>query len=142
MSTRASVICSMSTIKSFVEMPVWQKSRELSQNIFELTIQGTFARDFALKDQINRSSGSIMDNIAEGFERGSRNEFINFLTYSKGSSGETLSQLYRALDRHHISEDKFIKFKSDTEQVSRMIGGFIVYLNTSTIRGNKFKNRT
>ncbi len=122
-------------------MEVWQKAREFSCEVFELTTTGTFARDFALRDQINRSSGSVMDNIAEGFERAGKNEFVLFLGYSKGSCGETLSQLYRALDRHHISEDQFNKLKSDNERIAKMITGFIGYLNKSTVRGFKFKNR-
>jgi four helix bundle protein len=134
-------IWGMATFKSFTEILAWQKSRELSKSIFNLTTIGSFSKDFGLKDQINRASGSIMDNIAEGFERNSKNEFINALSYSKGSAGETLSQLYRALDRGHISKKEFEKLKSDTEEVCRMIGGFIGYLNVSEIRGNKFKNR-
>lgn len=122
-------------------MSAWQKARELARNIFDLTCKGSFARDFALRDQINRATGSIMDNIAEGFERDSKNEFVNFLTYSKGSAGEVLSQLHRALDRHHISEDEFKKLYDNTKEIGRMIGGFIQYLNASTIRGQKFKDR-
>lgn len=131
----------MATFKSFTEMEMWQDARSLSIEIFNLTTQGTFYKDFALKDQINRSSGSIMDNIAEGFERAGRNEFIQFLGYSKGSCGETLSQLYRALDRHHISEIDFSRLKEDTERIGKMITGFIGYLNKSNIRGYKFLNR-
>lgn len=131
----------MATFTSFTEMEVWQKARALSKQIFELTLSGSFARDFALRDQINRSSGSIMDNIAEGFERGGKNEFVNFLSYSKGSCGETLSQLYRAFDRHHITEEIFNKLKIETEQLAKMLTGFIGYLNNSAMRGFKFKNR-
>jgi len=131
----------MATFKSFTEITAWQKARKLSQEIYLLTSEGSFSKDYGLKDQINRASGSIMDNIAEGFERDSKNEFINFLTYSKGSMGETLSQLYRALDRKHISESTFSKLKSDTESTGRLIGGLISYLNSTEIRGNKFKGR-
>lgn len=131
----------MATLTSFAEMTMWQKARELSKNIFDLTLQGAFAKDFGLKDQINRSTGSIMDNIAEGFGRDSKNEFVNFLSYSKASAAETLSQLYRALDRRHISEEVFSKLKSDVDEICRMIAGFINYLNGTTIRGLKFKGR-
>lgn len=131
----------MATLKSFTEIEAWRKARELSKEIFELTLNGTFSRDFALRDQINRATGSTMDNIAEGFERGSKNEFVNFLTYSKGSAGEVQSQLYRALDRKHISEIEFDKLRSETEDIGRMVGGFIYYLNRSGIRGPKFKDR-
>jgi four helix bundle protein len=131
----------MGTLKSFTELVAWQKARELSKSIFILTTRGSFARDFGLKDQINRATGSIMDNIAEGFDRGGKNEFINFLSYSKGSAGETISQLCRAIDRGHISDDEFNKSRSDTEEVGRLIGGLIIYLNGTYIRGSKFKNR-
>lgn len=131
----------MATFKSFTEMDIWQKARNLSIEIFRLTQVGTFARDFSLKDQINRSSGSIMDNIAEGFERGGNKEFINFLSYSKGSCGETLSQLYRAVDRGHIPGETFEKLKTDSEQLKRMLAGFITYLGSSNLRGYKFKVR-
>jgi four helix bundle protein len=131
----------MATFKSFTEILAWQKARELSKAIFELTCQGTFSRDFGLKDQINRATGSIMDNIAEGFNRGSKNEFVNFLSYSKGSTGETLSQLYRALDRKHITMDVFDLHKHTTEELLKMIGSFMVYLNSTEFRGLKFKGR-
>ncbi len=124
-----------------MDIGAWQKARDLSKNIFELTCKGSFAKDFGLKDQINRATGSIMDNIAEGFERDSKNEFVNFLSYSKASAGEVLSQLYRAADRHHISEVEFNKFSEDAKEVGRMIAGFIQYLNKSSERGLKFKNR-
>jgi len=98
----------MATITKFEDLEVWQLARELANEIFETyTASEEFSRDFKLKDQINGSSGSIMDNIAEGFERSGRNEFINFLTYSKGSTGEVKSQLYRALDRKYISPEQF-----------------------------------
>jgi len=131
----------MATFNSFTEILAWQKARELSKTIFNLTCKGTFSRDFGLRDQINRSTGSIMDNIAEGFNRGSKNEFVNFLSYSKGSTGETLSQLYRALDRGHISIEEFHKHKSTTEELLKMTGSFMIYLNSSEYRGLKFKDR-
>jgi len=131
----------MATFTSFTEMEVWQRARALSEQIFELTLKGSFAKDFALKDQINRSTGSIMDNIAEGFERAGKNEFVNFLSYSKGSCGETLSQLYRALDRRHITQAEFDQLRNDTERLGKMITGFIGYLNNSTMYGFKFQNR-
>jgi four helix bundle protein len=131
----------MATFKSFIEIKAWQKARELSREIYELTTKGSFSRDFALKDQINRATGSIMDNIAEGHGRGGKLEFINFLSYSEGSTSEAMSQLYRALDRKHITDEEFNIAKSRTEEVSKMIGGLIKYLNTSSIRGTKFKDR-
>jgi four helix bundle protein len=131
----------MANFNSLTEIKAWQAARELSKIVYDLTTKGTFARDFGLKDQINRATGSIMDNIAEGHERGGKNEFVNFLSYAKGSAGETLSQLYRALDRQHITEEQFNHTQSKTEEIGRMIGSLIGYLNGTTIRGPKFKNR-
>ena len=93
----------MATIKRFEDLEIWQKARVLCNTIYPLTITGSFERDFKLRDQINGSSGSVMDNIAEGFELDGKNEFRQFLSISKGSCGEVRSQLYRALDRNHIT---------------------------------------
>jgi four helix bundle protein len=131
----------MATITSFTDILAWQKARGLSKGIYVLTCSGTFARDFGLKDQINRATGSIMDNIAEGFERGGSYEFVNFLSYAKASAGETISQLFRAWDRRHISEDEFNKLKLDAEEIGRLIASLMSYLNRTNIRGQKFKGR-
>ncbi len=97
----------MATITKFEELDIWQKARLLSKDIFLYIEESGFKRDYKLIDQINAASGSIMDNIAEGFERSSKLEFINFLSYSKGSAGEVKSQLYRALDRNYLNDEKF-----------------------------------
>jgi four helix bundle protein len=81
----------MATIQRSEEMVAWQKARELSRDIYRVSAQNEFARDYDLKSQIRRSSGSVMDNIAEGFERGGKNEFIQFLGIAKGSAGEVRS---------------------------------------------------
>jgi len=96
----------MATVQRFEELFVWQKARELCQNIFRITNYELFSKDYKLRDQIRGSSGFIMDNIAEGYERNGNKEFIQFLYIVKGSCGETRSQLYRAFDgkyiRHYI----------------------------------------
>ena len=115
----------MATIRSFEELEVWKKVRIISTEIYKVTMAESFFRDFALKDQINRASGSIMDNIAEGFERGGRKEFIQFLSYSKGSAGEVKSQLCRALDREHINKETFQKFDAEISEVIKMLAGLI-----------------
>lgn len=97
----------MGTIKRFEDLEVWQKSRELCQKINAILLNEGLSRDFKLRDQMNGSSGSIMDNIAEGFDRDGKNEFKQFLAYSKGSTGELKSQLYRALDRKYITQEQF-----------------------------------
>jgi four helix bundle protein len=132
----------MATITKFEELEIWQLARELASEIFELfTTSEGFNKDYKLKDQINGSSGSIMDNIAEGFERGGRNEFINFLTFSKGSAGEVKSQLYRSLDRKYISQEQFDRLYEKIDLVAKKTGAFINYLNSSSHKGIKFKNR-
>ncbi len=131
----------MPTIQKFEDMEVWQKARLLSQKIYPLTLVSPLKNDFRLKDQIRGSLGSIMDNIAEGFERGSKLEFINSLTIAKGETGELKSQLYRAFDNGYISEEKFGEFYSLADEITKMLTSLIRYLNNSTIKGQKFKNR-
>lgn len=128
----------MATIKSFEDIEAWRASRKLSRDIYDLTLKGSFYLDFGLKDQINRSSGSIMDNIAEGFERGGTREFIQFLSIAKGSCGEVRSQLHRAFDRSHVHKSEFEFLQEQAIKVSRMISGFMQYLRSSDIKGTKF----
>jgi four helix bundle protein len=114
--------------KSFEDLPCWQRARELCQAVFEMIDQGKFQKDFSLRDQIWRASGSIMDNIAEGFDDGSSREFIRFLGYAQRSCGEVQSQLYRALDCEYIDKSKF-KIVYDLASECRMqIKGFRKYL--------------
>lgn len=131
----------MATIQSFEDLKVWQKARLLCKEIFSLTSVGHFSKDFGLKDQINRSCGSIMDNIAEGFGRKGNLEFINFLTYSSGSACECKSQLYRARDRNYISEEKLQELSDLTDEVGKMFTSLIAYLGGTELRGLKFKAR-
>lgn len=131
----------MATVTKFEELDVWQKARLLENKVFELTTSGKLSRDFSLKDQINRSSGSVMDNIAEGFGRGSKNEFVQFLSIARGSLAEVQSQLHRCLDREYISQEISDTHYLLAEEVAKMLTAFIHYLNKSDIRGDKFKNR-
>ncbi len=96
------------------------------------------AKDFSLVNQMIRSSGSIMDNIAEGFERGGKKEFIQFLYIAKGSTGEVRSQLYRVKD-NHLNSKEINTIIIETEELGKMIGGFIKYLKKSEFKGHKFK---
>ncbi len=107
----------MATIKKFEDLKLWQKARILCQQVFEITYKEPFSKDYKLKDQINGSSGSVTDNIAEGFGRQGNNEFINFLTIANGSAMEVKSQLYRALDRSYISKEKFEELSLQTDEI-------------------------
>lgn len=131
----------MATIQRFEDLEIWIKARILSAKVYPLTFIEPIHSDFRLKDQMRGSSGSIMDNIAEGFERGSKLEFINSLTISKGETGELKSQLYRCLDNQYIPQELFDELYSLADEITKMITGFISYLNKSKIKGQKFKNR-
>jgi four helix bundle protein len=128
----------MATITRFEDIEAWQKARVLTRHIYDITGRGAFARDFGLRDQIRRASVSSMSNIAEGFERGGNKEFIQFLSDAKGSTGEVKSQLYVALDARFIAEPQFNELYKLANETSRLVGGFMSYLQTSTLRGSKF----
>ncbi len=129
----------MATVKRFEDLLVWQKARILCKEIYGCTNFEKFARDFSLKDQIRRSSGSVMDNIAEGFDRDGSKEFKQFLSYSKGSAAEVKSQLYRALDFGYITKEDFDKLYALADEIGKMEGKLMNYLRTTDYRGNKFK---
>ena len=131
----------MGTIRKFEDLEIWQIVRKLSLKIFHLTETGPASKDYKFKDQIHASAGSVMDNIAEGFERSSQFEFVNFLSISKGPSGETRSQLYRGIDQKYFPEDTIDLIK-EYEDLASGISGFMKYLNQSEIRGQKFKDRS
>lgn len=131
----------MATIQKFEDLEIWQLARELTQKIYPLTFTEPIAKDFRYKDQVRGTCGSIMDNIAEGFGRGSKLEFINCLTIAKGEVEELKSQLYRGLDVQYISQEMFGELLEHADRVVRKIGAFINYLNKSTLKGQKFKER-
>jgi four helix bundle protein len=114
--------------KRFEELPCWNKARELCQAVLELTNQGGFLRNFSLRDQILRAAGSVMDNIAEGFDDGSTREFIRFLGYAQRSCSEVQSQLYRALDSKYITQDQFDQVYEIASECRKQIKGFRKYL--------------
>jgi four helix bundle protein len=129
----------MSTWKTFEEIESWQLARAFCREIFNIMQYEGLKNDYALKDQINRSSGSIMDNIAEGFGRGGTKEFINFLGIAKGSSEESRSQLHRIFDRQYITQEEYNTLCSKALEISNKIGGLIAYLKKSGYTGTKFK---
>jgi four helix bundle protein len=131
----------MATILRFEDLEIWQLARELAKDIFLLSKTGMLSKDFALKDQMNRSAGSIMDNIAEGFGRSSRLEFIQFLSIAAGSAAELQSQIYRCYDKEYMDEASFNDLAEKTNTVYKKSNGFIKYLNGTIIKGAKFKER-
>ena len=131
----------MRMIKKFEDLGVWQEARELCKEIFSQISEGSFSKDFALVNQINRSSGSVMDNIAEGFGRASRLEFVQFLSISNGSGNELQSQLYRCFDWKYFSKSTVDELYLLADLVCKKINAFMSYLNKSPIKGQKFANR-
>ncbi len=131
----------MATIKQFEDLEIWQKVRKPYQKVVAVTKRSSFEKDFRFRSQIKAAAGSVMDNIAEGFERDSRLEFINFLSIAKGSCGEVRSQSYRALDEGYISLEEQLELMNDCKILSTDIANFIRYLNQSTIKGQKFSGR-
>jgi len=127
----------MATIKTFEEVNAWKQARILCQKIGQVIDTGRMKKNYRLIAQIEGSSGSIMDNIAEGFERGTRGEFITFLGYAKGSCGELRSQLHRALDRKYISPAEFDEFCALSTQISSMLQKFIAYPQKTSIKGSR-----
>ena len=132
----------MASISRFEDLEVWQLAREIALDIYNKTLTESFSRDFELLGQIRKSSGSTMDNIAEGFERGGKKEFIQFLGIAKGSAGEVRSQLYRAFDRKHIHQEEFDLYIERITTISKKLSNFISYLKSSDLKGFKFKEST
>lgn len=130
----------MATVKVFEDLEIWKLSRALCNDINTVANNSELRKDYKLYAQIDGSSGSIMDNIAEGFERNGNKEFIQFLSIAKASCGETRSQLYRVFDRKYVDENDFNKLKDQTIVLSKMIGGFITYQKNSDFQGSKFKS--
>lgn len=128
----------MGTIKQFEDLEIWQRAREICQNVFELGQTTKLEADYKLYNQINGSSGSIMDNIAEGFERNGNKEFLQFLSIAKASCGESRSQLYRIFDRKYIDKDEFELFYEKLTSLSKQISSFMNYLRKSELKGVKF----
>ncbi|WP_416446435.1 four helix bundle protein [Leeuwenhoekiella sp. A16] len=129
----------MATVQRFEDLEVWQNSRELPKLVIGLVQRTDLKSNFKLRDQIMASSGSVMDNIAEGFERNGNLEFRQFLSIAKGSAGETRSQLYRIYDWDYITKEELDDLVSRCEAISKRISSFINYLNNSELKGSKFK---
>jgi four helix bundle protein len=115
-----------SKVERFEDLIAWQKARILTQAIYQSTRQGTFAKDFGLSTQIQRSAVSIMPIIAEGFERGRRSEFHQFLSVAKSSCAELRSHLYVAFDAGYLSQADFDQLLAQAQEVARITGGLRV----------------
>ncbi|MCK4421371.1 four helix bundle protein [candidate division WOR-3 bacterium] len=121
----------MSKIRRFQDIESWKKSRELVREIYTISREGEFSKDWSLKDQVRRAALSIMNNIAEGYSRQTDKEFIQFLYISKGSASEVQSQIYVALDLNYINKEEFNRLYGETEDISKLLSGFIRYLKES-----------
>jgi four helix bundle protein len=121
----------MSAFKSFDEIIAWQKARELTKIIYLISATSKFDKDFSLKDQIRRSSVSVMANIAEGYDRRGDKEFIRFLNIAKGSLSEVKSHLFVAFDIEYIAQDKLDNLFLLIDEIAKLISGLIKYLKTN-----------
>lgn len=129
----------MATIKSFEDLIVWQKARQLTKFIYDISKYRNFAIDRGLVDQIRRASVSIMSNIAEGFDRGTRQELVNYLFIAKGSCGEVRTQLYIAADAGYIDISTFRNGLRLTDDCSRLLKSFINKVKTGAKTGLQYK---
>ncbi len=119
----------MPTITRFEEIEAWQTARELTRSVYSLSNEGTFSRDFGLRDQIRRAAVSVMSNVAEGFESRTQPMFIEYLGRAKASAGEVRAQAYVALDAEYLTSPQFAQLLDLAEKCSRQLSRFITYLN-------------
>jgi four helix bundle protein len=125
-------------VKNFEDLNVWKQARQLTQEVYRLTKTEKFLKDFGLRDQIRRAAISVMSNIAEGFELGGNQEFVQFLYVAKASCGEVRSQLYVALDQGYATANDSEKLLQLFRRLSGMISNLITYLRESDMKGEKF----
>jgi four helix bundle protein len=128
----------VASFRTFEEIDAWQKARELTRRVYDVTAKGAFARDYALRDQLRRACVSVMSNVAEGHGRGGTKEFLQFLSMALGSADEVSSQLYVALDQKYISDGEFHELTALTQETANLIGGLARYLRTTELKGHKF----
>ena len=129
----------MAAVKDFEELAIFQKARELSKKIYPITQKGEFKNDFRFVQQIRAAAGSVMDNIAEGFERTGNKEFLNFLYIAKSSCGEVRSQLIRANDVGYLSSEEYSELYAECRKLSAGIMNFIKEIKSSEMEGAKYK---
>ena len=129
----------MARIENFEDLEIWQLAREICRDVYTLFLETSLKNDFALRNQMDKSSGSIMDNIAEGFERNGNKEFIQYLSIAKASCGELRSQLFRAVDKKHIGEPRFKQLIEKLDLECNKIGFLMSYLHKSSYKGSKLR---
>jgi four helix bundle protein len=127
-------------VKYFEDLEIWKEARRLTNEIYRLTSESNFSKDFSLRNQIQSAAVSIMSNIAEGFERAGNQEFSQFLYVAKGSCGEVRSQLCVAVDQGYISAKDSEELLNSFKRLSRMIGSLINYLKRSGMKGPKYSS--
>lgn len=127
-------------VQNFEDLEIWKDARLLTKAVYRLTQDVKFAKDYALRDQIRRAAVSVMSNIAEGFERGDNQEFIQFLYVAKGSCGEVRSQLYAAMDQNYLDQKVVGDLLTSLKRLSIMIKHLIDHLKSSGMRGPKYGN--
>ncbi|MGB5941641.1 MAG: four helix bundle protein [Leeuwenhoekiella sp.] len=129
----------MGKVERFEDLEIWSEARRLSKEMITLSKSTPLGQNFRLRDQVLASSGSVMDNIAEGFERNGNKEFRQFLSIAKASAGESRSQLYRVFDYGYISDEELKTLVNEAENLSKQISNFIKYLNKTSFKGSKFQ---
>lgn len=129
----------MASVEKFEDLEVWQKARALANEIYAISSRGGFSKDFVLRDQIRGAAVSVVSNIAEGFERGGNQEFLQFLSIAKGSAGELRSDLYLALDQGYFDRAEFDRLRDLAVEVSGKLGGLMAYLKASSMTGFKYR---
>lgn len=142
LTTANSTALKMPIVNRIEDLKAWQKARILSSTIHQTTRDKVFQDDYDLKRQIGRSGGSVMDNIAEGFGRGSRGEFIQFLGIARGSLIEVKSQLYRSSDNQYVTQLIFDNLYAQADEVGRIIDSLLVYLNNTDNKGRRYSKST
>lgn len=131
----------MATVRRFEDLEIWKLGREIYQEVSIIAAELKRKHEYRLAEQMKAAAGSVMDNIAEGFGRNSRLEFLNSLSIAKGECCELMSQYYRCLDDKYIEEERFQRLYAKTDIEINKIGSFVAYLNKSSIKGLKFKGR-
>jgi four helix bundle protein len=128
----------MAHYQSFEDLEVYKEAVKFCDGIWDIICNTSLGKDYKLREQINGSSGSIMDNVAEGFGRGGNKEFIMFLSYSRGSCSETKAQLTRCYRRNHIDKATYDNLNNTAENLINQLSKFINYLKNSERKGSKF----